>query len=95
MTRATGYFSGFADPKDIQHTRIAEEAKDLDSHPADDVCHDDQMEIWADELIEALALGGHLVEPEIYDDKIALAQVLKDEVRKIVRTAFELKDTSP
>lgn len=36
-------------------------------HSADDVCHDEQLEIWADEVVEALDHAGHLVDPETYE----------------------------
>lgn len=51
------------------------------------VCHDDQLVIWADEIMEA-------IEPWLligsYDDKVLLADALKHEVRAIVSAAFDL-----
>lgn len=54
---------------------------------ADLVCHSDQLTIWGDELVDALA---NWIAVETYDDKIALARAAQKEIRDIVQTAFEL-----
>ena len=52
------------------------------------VAHDDQLTIWADDIIDALA--DWMSEPESYDDNVACANAAKREIKKIVAAAFEL-----
>lgn len=57
---------------------------------AEEVCHDEQLNIWADDnIIGALALGGYLRDDLSYDDKIALAEDMKREIKSIVEMAFD------
>lgn len=51
------------------------------------VCHDDQLQIWADEVIDALA---DWIEVEDYDAKVQMSRRAKKTIRDIVQTAFEL-----
>lgn len=51
------------------------------------VCHDDQLEVWADDMIDAVA---DWLEIETYDDKVALARAVKREIKQIVEAAFEI-----
>jgi glutaredoxin 2 len=53
-----------------------------------EVAHDEQLDIWAEEL--TFAILEWLKEPESYDDKIMLANVLKHEIKFIVESAFSL-----
>lgn len=52
------------------------------------VCHDDQLEVWASEIMEAIEPW--LAEFDSYDDKVLLAETLKHEARAIVGSAFDL-----
>jgi len=52
------------------------------------VCHDDQLEVWASEIMEAIEPW--LTQFDSYDDKVLLAETLKHEVRAIVGSAFDL-----
>lgn len=45
------------------------------------VCHNDQLEIWADDVIDALA---DWIAVETYDDKVSMARAAKKAVRDIV-----------
>lgn len=48
----------------------------------DDVAHKEQLDVWAEEM--CWALMGWLKDPESYDDKIALADAIKRELRNVV-----------
>ena len=52
------------------------------------VAHDDQLENWASDMIDAIMPW--LREPDSYDDKVQLVRAIKDELRDVVRTAFNL-----
>lgn len=57
---------------------------------ADEVCHDEQLRIWADDhIIGALAVGGWLRDDLSYDDKVDLAEAMMREIRGIVEAAFD------
>lgn len=51
------------------------------------VCHDEQLEIWADDMIDAVS---DWLEIETYDEKLALDRAVKREISQIVEAAFEL-----
>lgn len=55
----------------------------------DEACDDEQIAIWADDIIESIAASGFLKEPESYQDKVSLAHVIRREVRNIVRMVAE------
>ncbi len=57
-------------------------------HAAEIVCHQDQMTVWADEIVGRLAMGGYLRDDFSYDDKLAIHDAVADEVRSIIESAF-------
>jgi hypothetical protein len=55
----------------------------------DDICHDEQLRIWAhDNIVAALALGGYLRDLD-YDEGIDLQEMLMREVKQIVEMALD------
>ena len=57
-----------------------------------EVAHNDQLEVWAEEL--TFALMDWLKDPETYDDKVHMASAMKAEIKSIVETAFDLAERS-
>jgi hypothetical protein len=55
---------------------------------AEAVCHKEQMEVWASDLIGMLSLGGYLRENIDYSEGIDLAEDVKRELRSIIVMAF-------
>lgn len=61
------------------------------NHPAkaaEQVCHEEQMTIWVEEIVGRLSMGGWLREDLSYDDGIDLGRAMADEIRSIVEMAF-------
>jgi hypothetical protein len=46
------------------------------------VIHEEQAEIWTREIMEALAMNGH-IDPQTYDDKVEIARLIRDELEVI------------
>lgn len=55
---------------------------------AEAVCHEEQLRIWADDVIEALAMGD-FIRFVTYDDKIEMQQIVMREIKSIVEGAFD------
>lgn len=55
----------------------------------DRICHDEQMVVWAGDLIGALSVAGFLRDDLTYDDIAGLHQVAKQEIRSIIRMALD------
>jgi hypothetical protein len=47
-----------------------------------DVIHEEQANIWTQEIMEALAMNGH-IDPQTYDDKVEIARLIRDELEVI------------
>jgi hypothetical protein len=60
---------------------------------AREVAHEEQLNIWADEMLEAIL--DWLREEESYDDIVQRAEAVKRELRSIIETAFELAELHP
>jgi hypothetical protein len=58
------------------------------SRTAEEVCHNDQLVVWAEELLYALECW--IEAPESYDDVVQCGQAAKEEIKRIVECAFEL-----
>jgi hypothetical protein len=61
------------------------------THPAkaaELVCHEEQLQIWAGEIVGRLSVGGYLRDDLSYDDGIALGREVEDEIKSIVAAAF-------
>jgi len=57
---------------------------------ADEVCHEEQLRIWAhDNIVGALALGDWLRDGLSYDDQIELEQCMMREIKQIIVMAFD------
>ena len=46
------------------------------------VIHEEQAVIWTQEIMEALAMNGH-IDPQTYDDKVEIARLIRDELEVI------------
>jgi hypothetical protein len=46
------------------------------------VIHEEQANIWTQEIMEALAMNGH-INPQTYDDKVEIARLIRDELEAI------------
>jgi hypothetical protein len=53
------------------------------------VCHEEQMVIWANDVMGALAVGDWLRDDLSYDDKIELDHAIRREIRSIIEMAFD------
>jgi len=61
------------------------------SHPAkaaEEVCHEEQLEIWANEIVGRLSIEGYLRDDISYDDVIDIHKSIADEIKSIVASAF-------
>lgn len=61
------------------------------THPAkaaENVCHDEQLVIWAGEIVGALSMGDWLRDDLSYDDGIELQRAVQQEIKSIVEMAF-------
>lgn len=56
--------------------------------PADRVCHEDQLLVWASEVTGTLSMGDFLRDDLSYDDGLDLHRVVMREVKRIVAAAF-------
>lgn len=60
-------------------------------HPAkaaEQVCHDEQMVVWASDFAGMLNMGGWLRDDLSYDDGLELQAAITRELRSIVTAAF-------
>lgn len=53
------------------------------------VCHEEQLQVWADELVSDLAMGGFLREGMDYSDNVDCHQRVASEIKRIVTSAFD------
>jgi hypothetical protein len=56
---------------------------------ADEVCHDEQMVVWAGDFVGMLSLGGYLRDDLSYGDGVDLTEDVKRELRSIIESAFD------
>lgn len=56
---------------------------------AEVVCHEEQLRIWAEEIVGALSMGGYIREDTSYADAIDLQDIVMREVKSIVEMAFD------
>ena len=59
---------------------------------ADLVFHEEQLEIWASQIADALNMGDFFRDALSHDDVIEIAGKLKREIKDIVTTAFAMKE---
>jgi hypothetical protein len=55
---------------------------------AETVCHEEQLRIWADEVISALGMEDYL-KFSSYADKIDMEQIVMREIKSIIESAFD------
>jgi hypothetical protein len=61
------------------------------THPAkaaEEVCHDEQLGVWSNEIVGRLSIEGYLRDDLSYDDGIDLHKSIADEIKRIVASAF-------
>lgn len=56
---------------------------------AAEVCHDEQMVIWASDFVGMLSLGGYLRDDLGYGEGVDLTEDVKRELRSIIESAFD------
>lgn len=56
---------------------------------ADEVCHEEQMVIWASDFVGMLSLGNWLRDDLSYGDGVDLTECVKHEIRSIIESAFD------
>ena len=61
----------------------------LPTAAVDRICHDEQMVIWAGDVVGALSLGDFLRSDLSYDDSLDLHDVIKRELRSVIRMALD------
>ena len=57
---------------------------------AERVCHEDQMTVWTGDIVGRLFMGEYLRDNLTYDERIEVDDILGEEIRSIVATAFAL-----
>jgi hypothetical protein len=55
---------------------------------AETVCHDEQLRIWADDVISALGMENYL-NFSSYADKVDMERIVMREIKSIVESAFD------
>ena len=68
------------------------------NHPAkaaELVCHDEQLMIWADDLIGLLSMEDWLKDALSYDDGIDLQKAVMRELKSIITMAFTHPELQP
>jgi hypothetical protein len=55
---------------------------------AETVCHEEQLRIWADDVISALGMGDYL-KFSSYADKIDMEEIVMREIKSIIESAFD------
>lgn len=56
---------------------------------ADAVCHEEQLRIWAEEIVGCLSMEGYIREDMSYDDAIDIQKMIMREIKSIVEAAFD------
>lgn len=60
----------------------------LPAAAAEEVCHEEQLRIWADEVISALGMDNYL-NFSSYADKVDMEAIVMREIKSIVESAFD------
>lgn len=56
---------------------------------ADEVCHEEQLRIWGNDMISAIGMENYLRKDLDYHDHIDLAHIVEREIKRIVQAAFD------
>lgn len=56
---------------------------------AEMVCHKEQLQIWADDMISAIGMQGDFLKDLAYCDLVDLHDVVEREIKSIVESAFD------
>lgn len=52
------------------------------------VCHEEQLRVWASDLIGALSMGDYIRDDMSYDDGLDLERIVMREIKSVVASAF-------
>ena len=55
----------------------------------EEVCHEEQMVIWTNDVMGVLAMGDWLRDDLSYDDKIELDHAIRQELKSIIGMALD------
>lgn len=91
MTQTTNDDDWWTEAKKAEIARDKERSAVMTA-VADRVCHEEQLEIWASEITDALSMGDFFRDDLSHDDVLEIAHTLKREVKDIVTTAFAMKE---
>jgi len=62
----------------------------LPTAAAEEVCHEEQLRIWAhDNILAALAMEDYFRDDLSYDDKIDMEKIVMHEIKQIIEMAFD------
>ena len=56
---------------------------------AEEVCHEEQLRIWANDLVGYLSMENFLREDISYDEGIELERAIMRELKNIIESAFD------
>jgi|HubBroStandDraft_1064217.scaffolds.fasta_scaffold51393_6 hypothetical protein len=56
---------------------------------AEKVCHEEQLRIWANDLVGLLSMQGYLRDDLTYDDGVHMERYVMDEIKSVVEQAFD------
>lgn len=59
------------------------------SAAAAEVCHEEQMVVWASDFVGMLSLGNYLRDDIDYSEVVDLHEAVKRELRSIIESAFD------
>lgn len=60
----------------------------LPNAAVDRICHDEQMVVWSGDVVGTLSIGEFLRDDLSYDEIAQLHEVVKRELRSVIRMAF-------
>lgn len=56
---------------------------------AEAVCHQEQLEVWSNEIVGLLSMEGWLRDDLSYDEALDLDHAIQREIKRIVESAFD------
>ncbi|WP_375414391.1 hypothetical protein [uncultured Bradyrhizobium sp.] len=56
---------------------------------AETVCHEEQLRLWADDMISAIGMQGDFLKDLAYCDLVNLHRVVESEIKSIIESAFD------
>lgn len=61
----------------------------LPTRAAEEVCHEEQLRIWANDLVGAISMEGYLREDIDYAEGVEIEAMVMREIKKVVEAAFD------